>query len=57
MQQYDYNPEATLLLINHSNEKVNVLYTATNQRFLLPKIGERPPYFMNPDYRQYYPII
>lgn len=57
MQQYDYNPEATLLLVNHSNKKVNVLYTANQHMYQLPKIGPRPPYFIHPVYEQYYPII
>ncbi|WP_194165560.1 hypothetical protein [Oceanobacillus sp. CFH 90083] len=57
MQQYYYNPEVTLLLVNHSNEKVNVLYTANQHTYQLPKIGPRPPYFINPVYEQYYPVI
>jgi len=57
MQQYDYNPEVTLLLVNHSDEKVEVLYTATDHLFQLPKIGPRPPYFIHPVYEQYYPLI
>ncbi|MFD1413126.1 hypothetical protein [Oceanobacillus jeddahense] len=57
MQQYDYNPEVTLLLVNHSNKKVNVLYTANQHMYQLPKIGPRPPYFIHPVYEQYYPII
>ncbi|GIO23755.1 hypothetical protein [Oceanobacillus sp. J11TS1] len=57
MQQYYYNPEVKLLLVNHSDEKVDVLYTASNHTFQLPKIGGRPPYFINPRYEQYYPVI
>lgn len=57
MQQYYYNPEVSLLLVNHSNEKVDVLYVANQQMFQLPKIGPRPPFFINPVCEQYYPVI
>ncbi|WP_173391076.1 hypothetical protein [Robertmurraya massiliosenegalensis] len=52
---YEYNPEVTYLLINHSEEKVEVFYQ--NQSFQLPLIGKRPPYYAYPKYEQSYPII
>lgn len=52
---YYYNSEVKLLLINHSNEKEEVLYNPYT--FHLPKIGPRPPYYCNPRYEQYYPVI
>jgi len=51
------NRQVEILLINHSEEKVKVLYNSNANPFLLPKIGLRPPYFYNPRYEQYYPII
>lgn len=53
---YYYSPEVKLLLIPHSNEKVNVQY-ACNACYQLPKIGFRPPYYCNPRYEAYYPVI
>ncbi|WP_162840594.1 hypothetical protein [Gracilibacillus timonensis] len=55
--QYYYNPEVKLLLVNQSNEKVGVRYEAGQHTFQLPKIGPRPPYYTNPRYGQYFPII
>ncbi|WP_176481871.1 hypothetical protein [Paucisalibacillus globulus] len=52
---YYYNPEIKLLLINQSDKKVTVTYG--NHKFKLPKIGQRPPYYTNPTYQQYYPKI
>ncbi|MEC2078611.1 hypothetical protein [Metabacillus fastidiosus] len=46
-----------LLLINHSNEKEKVLYNSNLTAFNIPKIGPRPPYYCNPQYTPYYPII
>lgn len=57
MQNFVYNPEVKLLLVNHSNEKVNVLYNQNSKPFKLPKICPRPPYYAHPRYEQYYPII
>ncbi|MGG0719308.1 hypothetical protein ABE096_17155 [Robertmurraya massiliosenegalensis] len=52
---YEYNPEVTYLLINNSEEKVEMFYQ--NQSFKLPLISKRPPYYAYPKYEQYYPII
>jgi len=51
------NGQVELLLINHSEQQVKVLYNSNSKPFLLPQIGLRPPYFYNPRYEQYYPII
>jgi hypothetical protein len=52
-----YNPIVSLLLVNSSNEKVVVLYNSNPYSFKLPKIGPRPPYYCNPRYESYYPVI
>ncbi|MFB4162821.1 hypothetical protein ACE1TI_03035 [Alteribacillus sp. JSM 102045] len=52
---YTFNPEVKLLLVNESNEKVEVTYSPYS--FELPKIGPRPPYYVYPNYEAYYPII
>ncbi|WP_189655246.1 hypothetical protein [Bacillus sp. HNG] len=57
MQYYEYNPEVKLLLINQSNEIVQVLYNGNPHPYSMPKIGPRPPYYCNPRYEQYYPVI
>ena len=57
MYPLQYNPEIQLLLINQSNEKVAVFYNSNPYPYLLPKIGARPPYYCNPRYEPYYPII
>ena len=55
--EYYYNPEVHFLLMNHSNEKVELLYDYNTEPFEVPLIGKRPPYYTNPNYEQYYPII
>ncbi len=55
--KYYFNQEVKLLLINHSNEKVEMLYDSNPNTLKMPKIGPRPPYYCNPRYEQYYPII
>jgi hypothetical protein len=57
LQNLYYNPEVKLLLINQSDEKVEVLYNDNSVRIEMPKIGLRPPYYAYPRYEQYYPII
>ncbi|MEC1639944.1 hypothetical protein P9E76_18965 [Schinkia azotoformans] len=52
-----YHPEVKLLLVNHSNEKVKVLYDSNQIPFKMPLIGPRPPFYTNPQYVQYYPKI
>ena len=54
---YYYSNEVKLLLINQSDETEEVLYNSNPYAYSLPKIGPRPPYYYNPRYEQYYPII
>jgi hypothetical protein len=54
---YYYNPEVQLLLINQSEEKVELQYNSNPSPFLMPKIGPRPPYYCNPRYEPYFPVI
>ncbi|SFJ28288.1 hypothetical protein SAMN04487936_101522 [Halobacillus dabanensis] len=56
MQSFQYNPEVKLLLVGHSDEKVQVLYDANPNTCSMPKIGPRPPYYCNPRYEQYFPL-
>ncbi|WP_339231128.1 hypothetical protein NSQ77_14440 [Oceanobacillus sp. FSL K6-2867] len=58
MTMHDYySPEVKLLLVTHSNEKEKMRYDDNPNLWLVPKIGPRPPYYCNPRYEQYYPII
>lgn len=52
---YEYNPEATVLLQDASNQKVKMQYI--NHAWLMPKSSKRPPYFTDPKYGWNYPII
>ncbi|HWL11807.1 MAG TPA: hypothetical protein VNQ57_02370 [Ureibacillus sp.] len=52
---YYYNPEVKLLLINHSQEREIMHYQSMSIK--VPKIGPRPPYYINPRYEQFYPVI
>ncbi|MED3795619.1 hypothetical protein P4571_24685, partial [Niallia alba] len=53
--RYEFNPEVKLLLVNHSNEKVKMVYMEDS--WPMPKIGMRPPYYCYPSYELNYPII
>lgn len=55
--RYYYNPEVKLLLIRYSKEKVQVRYNNNPRSFDLPLIGPRPPYYANPVYTPYQPLI
>ncbi|WP_199880513.1 hypothetical protein [Bacillus massiliglaciei] len=55
--EYYYNTEVKYLLINESDEKVEVQYADNAQPFKLPLIGPRPPYYCHPRYVQEFPII
>lgn len=57
MHFHQFSREVQLLVINQSDEKVEVIYNDNPQPFKMPKIGPRPPYYFNPRYQQYYPII
>ncbi|WP_449540171.1 hypothetical protein [Ferdinandcohnia sp. Marseille-Q9671] len=53
---YYFSLEVKFLLMNESMERVNVLYNNDDQ-FELPDIGTRPPYYYNPRYEHYYPLV
>lgn len=53
--RYEFNPEVKLLLVNHSDEKVKMVYMEDS--WLMSKIGLRPPYYCYPSYELNYPII
>ncbi|MDF0727618.1 hypothetical protein PY093_13070 [Cytobacillus sp. S13-E01] len=55
--QFYYNPEVKLLLIPQSKEIEEMIYANNKNKFNVPKIGPRPPYYYNPRYDQYYPVI
>ncbi|MRX71245.1 hypothetical protein GJU40_03540 [Bacillus lacus] len=55
MLRYEFYPEAKLLLINQSNEKVQMLYI--DRTWPMPRIGPRPPYYCYPEYQLNYPVI
>jgi hypothetical protein len=57
MYDYRFSREVKLLLINHTDEKEEVIYNDNPQPFKMPKIGPRPPYYYNPRYEQYFPVI
>ncbi|SDB97647.1 hypothetical protein SAMN04488112_101242 [Melghirimyces thermohalophilus] len=57
MQYCPFDPRVTLLLIHHSDEKVPLLYDENPYTWSMPKIGQRPPYYFNPRYEPYYPVI
>ncbi|GAA0615415.1 hypothetical protein GCM10009001_35890 [Virgibacillus siamensis] len=57
MQDCLYHPTVELLLINQSNEEVQLLYNTNASTWSMPKIGPRPPYYTNPRYVNYYPVI
>lgn len=53
--QVDY--EVKLLLVNESDEKGEIVYTAAPSTYHVPKAGSRPPYYCNPRYDWSYTII
>ena len=57
MEDYKSCPGVNLLMIPHSDEKVEVLYNSNSNTFEMPKIGPRPPYYCNPQCEWYYPVI
>lgn len=52
-----YNPEVKLLLVRESQEKQWVQYNANAQPLRMPTIGPRPPYYCNPKYEPYMPVL
>lgn len=54
---FRFNREAILLLVDDSDEKEELVYNSNPIPFKIPKIGPRPPYYYNPRYEQYYPVL
>ncbi|WP_170150272.1 hypothetical protein [Oceanobacillus halophilus] len=55
--KYYYNPKVKLLLIPHSEKKEKMRYDDNSREIEVPMIGPRPPFYDNPRYKQYYPVI
>ncbi|WP_409300697.1 hypothetical protein [Peribacillus sp. SCS-155] len=53
--QFEFNPEVRLLLVNHSDAKVRMIYDG--HAWPMSEIGWRPPFYTNPRYGFNYPII
>ncbi|WP_199478479.1 hypothetical protein [Peribacillus saganii] len=53
--QFEFNPEVRLLLVNHSDAKVTMVYDAHS--WPMSEIGWRPPFYTNPRYGFNYPVI
>jgi len=52
-----FNPNVYFLLLTEGTGRVPVLYYDNPCAFELPSIGPRPPYYTNPRYEAYYPIL
>ncbi|WP_412762181.1 hypothetical protein [Priestia megaterium] len=55
--RYYYSEEVKLLLMDGSNKTVEVIYNSDSQPFLLPLLGPRPPFYVNPRYEKYLPVL
>lgn len=53
--KYEYNPKIKLLLQENSEEKVVMTYI--ENRWVMPKVTDRPPYYKNPVYELHYPVL
>lgn len=53
--RYEFNPEIKLLLINQTDAKVQMVYQPN--KWHMPKIGPRPPFYTEPTYEAAYPVI
>jgi len=51
----EFNPTVKWLLVNESDERVCMSYLQHN--WLMPVIAKRPPFYTNPRYEPYYPLI
>ncbi|MEW9675404.1 hypothetical protein ABRT01_04350 [Lentibacillus sp. L22] len=51
----EFNPKVKWLLVNQSDEKVNMNYLQSN--WSMPITVKRPPYYTNPRYEPYYPLV
>ncbi|WP_185959626.1 hypothetical protein [Lentibacillus cibarius] len=52
-----YNPEVWYLLLAQTGEKAEMRYDNNPNKWSVPVIGPRPPYYVNPRYEPYYPVI
>ncbi len=50
-----FEPEVKWLLIDQSEDKVRMKYLQDS--WLMPVIAKRPPYYTNPRYEPYYPLL
>jgi hypothetical protein len=57
VHHYQFSREIQLLLVDQSDQKVELQYNFNKSPFKMPLIGPRPPYYCNPRYEQYYPVI
>jgi len=55
LENYYFNEHVKFLLINESDEKVEVAYEESV--FELPLIGPRPPFYAHPRYTEEYPLL
>ncbi|WP_018922730.1 hypothetical protein [Salsuginibacillus kocurii] len=54
---YSYDPQVRLLLVDESDETVQMLYDDNPYTWAMPKIGPRPPYYTNPRYEENWPLL
>lgn len=54
---YYFSEEVKFLLMNHSDEHVELQYNSDPNLLQMPEIGARPPFYYNPRYVESYPII
>lgn len=52
-----YYPDVQLLLLNESNQTVQMLYNDNPYTWTMALISERPPYYINPILFETFPII
>ncbi|WP_169793088.1 hypothetical protein [Amphibacillus sediminis] len=52
-----FHPEIRLLLIDQSDQTVQMLYSDNASTWAMPLIGKRPPFYTNPRYTQTFPIL
>lgn len=52
-----YSPYVQYLLASHSDEKAVMTYGDNFLTIEIPQIGPRPPYYTQPVYEPYMPVI
>ncbi len=57
MIPFYFNPQVHILLINQTNDRVQMRYDNNPFTWSMPLIGPRPPYYTNPRYVFNYPVI